>query len=127
MEVWETERRLKPHYTVSQSEKQRLNLSRDLGMFLDNVETEERALVKRALQKALEMLPQKQREYLMLYLVDGMTMVEIGELKGLHKSTISRTIKRARVNLFRYLQFTSVRFIEDKELVERLSRARGRK
>lgn len=127
MEVWETERHSKPHYTVSPAEKKRLNLSRDLGMFLDNTETGERVLVKKALVKALEMLPTKQREYLMLYLVDGMTMGEIGKLKRVNKSTVSRTVKRARVNLYRYLQFTSVRFIDDQNLVERLSRARGRK
>lgn len=127
MEVWETGKHSKPRCTVSKREKQRLNLSRDLGMFLDNVETEERLLVKRALQKALEMLTPTQREYLMLYLVDGMTMTEIGESKGIDKSTVSRTVKRARVNLFRYLQFTSVRFIDDQHLVERLSHARGRK
>lgn len=127
MDVWETERHSKPHCTVSEREKQRLNLSKDLGMFLDNVETEERVLVKRALQKALEMLTPTQREYLTLYLVDGMNLTEIGEAKGVNKSTVSRTVKRARMNLFRYLQFTSVRFIDDQHLVERLSHARGRK
>ena len=50
-------------------------------------------------------LTECQRRYLLHYYQDVMTMHAIAERYGVHVSTVSRTLKRARQRLRRLLQF----------------------
>jgi RNA polymerase sigma-70 factor, ECF subfamily len=52
-----------------------------------------------ALESALAGLGPKERNLLRLYFAQGLTVEEIGRLEGTHKSTISRWLTRARVQL----------------------------
>lgn len=47
----------------------------------------------------------KQRQVLLLYYVEGQNMREIGELLGVDKSTVCRTIKRGEKRLQRCLRY----------------------
>ena len=47
----------------------------------------------------------RQREILGLYYDEGLTMSQIGERLGLNRSTVCRTIHRARERLYRSLRF----------------------
>ena len=67
-------------------------------MSADN--SKEISRLKRNLIRALqEDVTPRQRQTLLLYYSDGLNMREIGEKLGVDKSTVSRTIKRARRNL----------------------------
>lgn len=46
-----------------------------------------------------------QRQYFALYCFEGKTMKEIAEQYSVAESTVSRTLKRARIRLRRYLQY----------------------
>ena len=48
-----------------------------------------------------ENLTKTQKYYIILYYRDGMTMEEIAKLCGVNRSTVSRTLKRARERLKR--------------------------
>ena len=50
-------------------------------------------------------LTQYQREDLVSYYFRGMTIPEIAQERGVHKSTVSRTLRRAENKLKRYLQY----------------------
>ena len=54
-----------------------------------------------------EELTEKQLHYITLYYVDGKNMVEIGEMFGVDKSTVSRTIKRALRRIKKVLKYSS--------------------
>lgn len=54
--------------------------------------------LKRAIAKEIKNLTEKQREYVLLWAA-GNKMVEIAKMCGVDKSTVSRTIKRAKNNL----------------------------
>ena len=56
----------------------------------------------RALQ---EDVTERQRQALTLYYAEGFNMREIGELLGVNKSTVSRTIKRGERRLQRCLRY----------------------
>lgn len=72
---------------------------------LDNSEVIDRA--KRNLKKAMEeLLTPKQRTYLLMYYFEELTMEEIGERHGVKKSTVCRTIKRAKSNLQKVLRYS---------------------
>lgn len=58
--------------------------------------------VRRVIQ---EELTQVQREILTAYYFQEMTIAEIAESRGVHKSTVSRTLKRAELRLRRYLKY----------------------
>ncbi|HLL85366.1 MAG TPA: sigma-70 family RNA polymerase sigma factor [Longimicrobium sp.] len=68
----------------------------------------ELALVKRryapefkaALEEALRGLTPRERNFLRLYFVQGLTVEQIGRMEGTHKSTVSRWLSRARDALF---------------------------
>lgn len=67
---------------------------------------------KRCVTVALnEELTCAQRLYLTAYIVDGLTMDEVGKKYGVDKSTVSRTIARARRRLFRVLRYSNPRFL----------------
>lgn len=51
-------------------------------------------------------LTDPQRTYFTAYYLDGLTMEEIGEIHGVNKSTVSRTVKRARDRIERVLKYS---------------------
>ena len=59
-------------------------------------------IVKLALR---ESVTQRQRQILLLYFYERKNMIEIAEMLGINKSTVSRTVKRGIGRLRRYLQF----------------------
>lgn len=64
--------------------------------------------VRKAMSIAIQReLTEKQREYLILRVVDRMSVVEIAELKGVNKSTVSRTIRLAESKLRRCLRYAA--------------------
>lgn len=74
----------------------------------ENTNSEEIAKLKRNLVKALKSdVTPRQREMLMLYYGKGLNMRQIGELLGVDKSTVSRTVKRGERRLKHCLRYTS--------------------
>lgn len=62
--------------------------------------------LKRNLLRALqEDVTARQRQTLLMYYGQGMNMREIGEVLGVDKSTVSRTIKRGEARLQRCLRY----------------------
>lgn len=63
--------------------------------------------LRRNLPLALEQeLTPRQKEMVHYFYFDGMTVTEISRAMGLHKSTVSRTLKRARGKLQRCLKYS---------------------
>ena len=62
----------------------------------------ERCAVRKAVSQVLTPV---QREAVLLYYYRGMTMTQIAQYKGCNKSNVSRTLRRARRNLMRVLQY----------------------
>lgn len=58
--------------------------------------------VQRVIREELTSL---QRETLLAYYFQERTITEIAEDRGVHKSTVSRTLKRAEAKLRRYLRY----------------------
>lgn len=70
----------------------------------DNSERLER--LRRNLRRAREQeLTPRQRQLLELYYDQGMTIPQIAEELGLNRSTVSRTLRRARDRLYRCLRY----------------------
>lgn len=71
------------------------------------------------LERAKRMLPivlnecvtETQRDYIMKYYLEKMSISEIAEFYGVHKSTVSRTIHRGLDKAHGYLRFVSPLFI----------------
>lgn len=63
--------------------------------------------LRRNLRRAREEeLTERQREMVGLYYDQGMTMPQIAERLGVSRSTVSRTLRRARARLYRFLRYT---------------------
>lgn len=63
--------------------------------------------LRRNLQKVRELeLTEKQAEAVHLYYDLGLSIAQIAQERGVHKSTVSRTLARARERLKRYLQYS---------------------
>lgn len=73
----------------------------------ENGETNQEVLLrlKRKLPLALSKLTEVQRTYLLERYSEGLTVTEIAARHGVHKSTASRHISRAKANLRDYLEF----------------------
>lgn len=70
------------------------------------------SFARKKLKKAVnEELTTKQKEYIYAYYVECKTMEEIAAEKGVNKSTVSRTLKRARCRLQRVMKYTSIKFL----------------
>ena len=70
--------------------------------------------LKRNLAYALKQdITPKQREYLLLYYGEGLNLREISERTGVHKSTVSRTMKRGRDRLYRCLRYGARNLLEE--------------
>ena len=60
----------------------------------------------RILRKVVdEQLSERQKQYVMLYYYKRMKITQIAQMFGVNKSTVSRTINRARQNIKRYMQY----------------------
>lgn len=57
-------------------------------------------------------LTETQRDYCRLYYYEGMTMEEIAVLRERNKSTVSRTIKRARNRLRKVIKYTNPKYLK---------------
>lgn len=76
--------------------------------------TQELSRLKRNLIRALrEDVTDRQREVLRLYYAERKNMREIGELLGVDKSTVSRTIKRGEQRLKRCLRYGAAAFLRN--------------
>ena len=82
----------------------------DMTVWLrENAEDNEEQLarLRRNLRRAREQeLTPRQREILTLYYDRGLKMAEIAKRLDVNRSTVSRTIKRARSRLYRCLRYT---------------------
>ena len=71
----------------------------------DNDEQMER--LRRNLRKVRELeLTEKQAEMVRLYYDLGLSIPQIARERGVHKSSVSRTLARARERIKRYLQYS---------------------
>ena len=61
--------------------------------------------LKRVQRVIREELTDIQREILLAYYMDNQTIPQIAEDRGVHKSTVSRTLHRAEEKLRRYLRY----------------------
>ena len=69
--------------------------------------SEQLGRLRRNLRRAREQeLTDRQREMVSLYYDQGMTIPQIAERLGVNRSTVSRTLRRARDRLYRFLQYT---------------------
>lgn len=76
--------------------------------------SEQLHFVRRNLVRALqEDVTARQRQTLLLYYDRGLNMREIGEVLGVDRSTVSRTIKRGETRLRRCLRYGAASFLSD--------------
>ncbi len=61
--------------------------------------------LKRIQNVIREELTPLQRETLLAYYIQELTIPQIAEARGVHKSTVSRTLRRAETKLRRYLRY----------------------
>lgn len=65
-----------------------------------------RKIAIRALKKVIEeQLSTRQKQYIMLYYYNDVDMVQIANQFGVNKSTVSRTINRAKQNIYKYMKY----------------------
>ena len=64
----------------------------------------EQAAVQAALVEALATLEPRTRQFLALYVLEGLTLEEIGRRVGMHKSTVSRALSTARARVMTALR-----------------------
>ena len=68
--------------------------------------SEQLARLKRNLRRAREQeLTPRQREMVFLYYDRGLKMSQIAQKLGVNRSTVSRTVKRAKQRLYRCLRY----------------------
>lgn len=60
---------------------------------------------KRLYRVIQEELTDKQRQVLLAYYFENMTIIQIAAAQGVHKSTVWRTLRRAEERLKRYLRY----------------------
>lgn len=91
----------------------------DLAMYTNMIAEDNHAQIgrlKRNLTHALRQdITAKQREYMMLYYGQGMSMEAIAQQSGVNKSTVSRTLKRGRQRLYRCLRYGAANLLEQAE------------
>lgn len=91
----------------------------DLAMYSRMISNDNHAQIsrlKRNLTHALrEDITPRQREYMLLYYGQGMSMEDIGRQMGVNKSTVSRTLKRGRQRLYRCLRYGAANLLEEAE------------
>lgn len=91
----------------------------DLAVYTSLVAEDNREQVgrlKRNLKHALRQdITERQRQYMILYYGQGMSMEAIGKQLGVNKSTVSRTLKRGRQRLYRCLRYGAANLLEQAE------------
>ena len=92
----------------------------DMAMYSRQIQADnsrEISRLKRNLIRCLrEDVTERQRQAMLLYYAEGKNMREIGEVLGVDKSTVSRTIKRGERRLQRCLRYgaeTYLRSMDD--------------
>ena len=86
------------------------------AMSEENTKSADITRLKRNLVRALQSdVTPRQREMLELYYAKGLNMRQIGELLGVHKSTVSRTVKRGEQRLKRCLRYGAGTLLRDEE------------
>lgn len=86
------------------------------AMSEENTNSADITRLKRNLVRALQSdVTPRQREMLELYYAKGLNMRQIGELLGVHKSTVSRTVKRGEQRLKRCLRYGAGTLLQDEE------------
>ena len=60
---------------------------------------------KRVMEVIRRELTDRQRETLLAYYIEKLNIIQIAQRRGVHKSTVSRTLKRAEAKLRRYLRY----------------------
>lgn len=86
------------------------------AMSEENTNSADITQLKRNLVRALQSdVTPRQREMLELYYAKGLNMRQIGELLGVHKSTVSRTVKRGEQRLKRCLRYGAGTLLQDEE------------
>lgn len=60
---------------------------------------------KRVMEVIRRELTDRQRETLLAYYIEELNILQIAQRRGVHKSTVSRTLKRAEAKLRRYLRY----------------------
>lgn len=70
---------------------------------------------KKALPKVMSKLTPTQQYYLGLYFGEDLTMQEIADRVGRHKSTVCRTIQRALKTMYDYMSIVSPEYVTDME------------
>lgn len=88
----------------------------DLRVYTELMAEDNHAQIGRLKQNLTHALRQditaKQREYMILYYAEGLTMEEIARRGGVNKSTVSRTLKRGRQRLYRCLRYGAANLLE---------------
>ena len=80
--------------------------------------SQEISRLKRNLIRCLrEDVTAKQRQVMLLYYAEGKNMREIGEVMGVDKSTVSRTIKRGERRLQRCLRYGASRYLQSMDAI----------
>lgn len=70
------------------------------------VKSSAKSAIKTAIKTAIdEALTDRQREFVEEYYFEGLTIYEISERHGVCPSSVSRTLGRARENIFRVLRY----------------------
>lgn len=86
------------------------------AMSEENTNSADITRLKRNLIRALQSdVTPRQREMLELYYAKGLNMRQIGELLGVHKSTVSRTVKRGEQRLKRCLRYGAGALLGEEE------------
>lgn len=82
--------------------------------YMSEDNTDQVRRLKRNLSRALKQdITPRQREYMMLYYGENMSMPAIAARCGVHKSTVSRTLKRGREKLYRCLRYGAAGLLEE--------------
>lgn len=82
-------------------------------------------LLKKMLPRVMnECCTEKQKIYITHYFVDRLTLLEIGEMYGVGKSTVSRSIHSGLRNVYKTIRFLSPYFANIQMADERLNKAR---
>lgn len=91
----------------------------DLAMYSNMMADDNREQINRLKRNLTHALRQdvtpRQREYMLLYYGQGLSMDEIGRQLGVNKSTVSRTLKRGRQRLYRCLRYGASNLLEQAE------------
>ena len=61
--------------------------------------------IKRVQRVIREELTENQREILLAYYIENLTIPQIAQCRGVNRSTVSRTLHRAEEKLRRYLRY----------------------